>query len=167
MFLLMSYTHPLVCKSTLPCRSPDTRTLAYSRQSRGVVAKCPQSCTTALLRGSGLKTTKVHYKVYSIASNECANYSSPRMVGELTCDGAADFAPTGADAGAVPHHAVFRSLISNANAVRPVVKFVIAGLFSCRRHKQFNRHWTFLTLRTTSKVGKENAHQSAHMYSAH
>lgn len=52
------------------------------------------------------------------------------MVVTLTCNGTADLATTRTNTGAVPHHAVLRSLICFTHHVCPVIVLIIAGLFN-------------------------------------
>ena len=59
-----------------------------------------------------------------------------KTIAELTGDGAADFAFSGANACAVPDHAILGTVVCLSDSVRPQVNFVVASLFSCREHKK-------------------------------
>lgn len=50
----------------------------------------------------------------------------------LTCDGAANFAFAGPNAGTVPYHAILRSLVSLSDSVGARIEFVIARLLGYR-----------------------------------
>lgn len=60
----------------------------------------------------------------------------------LTCDGAANFAFAGPNAGTVPYHAILRSLVGLSDSVGPSIEFVIARLLSyrCQKKSAYKRH---------------------------
>lgn len=60
-------------------------------------------------------------------------------VERLTSDGAADFASSGANACAVPNHAILGTLVCLSDSVRPQVYFVVTSLLSCGKHKNTNQ----------------------------
>lgn len=127
--------HPRVCRSTPLCRFRDRHTPACSRLSREVSSKCPQFCKTFHPHGSGLEMEnalsllclnltsmfhKMHLNFEFAANRNC----------HLTCNRAANFAPTRADTGAVPDHPVLWSLVCFPNLVCLEIVLIITGFLN-------------------------------------
>ncbi len=67
----------------------------------------------------------------------------------LTCDGAANFAFAGPNAGTVPFHAILRSLVSLSDSVRARIEFIIARLLGYKWHKWADKPYVSLHLHLT------------------
>lgn len=147
-------THQWVCRSTLLCHSRDRHTPACSRLSHEASSKCPQFCKTFHLRGNGLDRTETKLSLFSKCAffallnknafkrsicSACNQLNCIQLY--LTCNSAANFAPTRSDTGAVPNHAILWSLICFTNLVCPEIVLIITGFLNWKQ-KQW-KVWIF------------------------